>query len=89
MHLIQRKNKNQTRNRERPSNPRPATFSYYAHGISSSDNNTGQRRNVNSDKSLKYRLRFSHIPSYIAVVATVVALGYSCLLQSDPKIVTQ
>ncbi len=87
MHLIGRKNKSQSRKRERPSNTHPATFSYYARGALSNDNNIGQRGDASSDKSQRYRLKFSHVPSYIALVVIAVALGYSCLLQPNPKII--
>lgn len=76
-----------TRRRERPAKPYPATFSYYARGASSSDSNTGRRDDSSPDKTKKFRLRIVHIPSYVAFISIVVALGYSLLLQPNPKIV--
>ncbi len=87
MRLFERKNKLQPRRRERPPNNHPATFSYYARGAVSDDKNGAQRNISKSDISRKYRFKFSHIPSYIALVVIAVALGYSCLLQPNPKII--
>ena len=87
MRLIGRKNKSESRKLDRPSNTRPATFSYYARGASSNDSNTSQRGSASSDKSRRYRLKFSHVPSYIALVAITVALGYACLLNPNPKVI--
>lgn len=87
MKLFHRKQKPGNSPRRKSSTVNPAVFSYYARGASPSDQNTGRREDAGTSRIKRYRLRMGHIPSYIALTAIVVALGYSCLLQPNPKII--
>ena len=73
--------------RRRPSQTNPAVFSYYARGASPSDQNTGRNKKSGPDTNQSYRLRLGHLPSYVALIAILLAFGKVCLLDSRPKIV--
>lgn len=88
MSLFRKSTNNQSRRREKPPGSRPTTFSYYARGSSSNENHTARRNEADTvSKRNRYQLKFSHIPSYVALATIVLALGYSGLLQPSPKIV--
>lgn len=86
MSFLSKKQKSQP-DRRRSKGSNPAVFSYYARGASPSDQNTGRNENAGLGAIKRYRLRLGHIPSYIALVAIVLAVGNACLLDSNPKII--
>jgi len=65
---------------------RPVVFSYYARGMSGSEQNTG--RNETSQKRLiaKPKFKLASLPSYIALAVIAGAVLYSCVLQPNPRI---
>ncbi len=75
--------------RQRPTTARKSVFSYYARGTSSSSQNLGRDQNQNNYKSSSsgYRFRFKHIPSYIALIAILIAVINTLLLEARPRIV--
>lgn len=83
-----KKQKPENTEHRRASSSNPAVFSYYARGASPTDQNTG-RADVSTKSSTVrgYRLRLGHIPSYIALLAIIIAFGYSLILEPTPKIV--
>ncbi len=81
------KNKKRDNPRKRPESNKRAVFSYYARGASSSDQNTGRNEDVAKSAFKRYGVRLVHIPSYVAFLAVVIALAYSCMLTPDPKII--
>lgn len=87
MKFLRKKQKPDENQRRRPASDNPAVFSYYARGASLSDQNTGRHENAGLSAVKRYRLRLGHLPSYLALLAIVIAMGYSCLLQPNPKII--
>ena len=87
MRLYKKKYKSDNNSRKRPVKDNPAVFSYYARGGSNTDQNTGRTDISAAGASAGYRPRWGHIPSYIALLAIVVALGYSCLLTPTAKVI--
>ncbi len=82
-----KKQKPDTNERRRPASINPAVFSYYARGASPSSQNTGRGEGAPLSRLKRYRLSLGHIPSYVAFSAIVLALGYSCTLQPNPKVI--
>ncbi|HSX46612.1 MAG TPA: hypothetical protein VLF87_01325 [Patescibacteria group bacterium] len=69
--------------RRSPNAGGPAVFSYYARGASNDNQNTGR----NEGKVVRaYKPRLGHLPSYIALLAIVIASLYACYLQPNPHI---
>ncbi len=88
MKFLRRKNKSALINkRDSSSKNYPTTFSYYARGTSPSSANIGRKGEINVGKNKSFRLKLSHFPSYVALIVIIVALGYSCVLQPNPKII--
>lgn len=87
MNFLRKKEKPTIPARRRPTDNKPAVFSYYARGASPSSQNIGRNDKPKAAVIGRYRLRLGHVPSYIALTAIVIALGYSCTLQPNPKIV--
>lgn len=69
------------------SNPR--VFSYYASGVPA--NKQASQRSVHSRGDLLkgHKFKLILIPTYIATIAIIAAVIYSCWLQSSPRIVTK
>lgn len=87
MKLFRKKQKPAVQERRSPNTTNPAVFSYYARGASPSSQNIGRGEGVQLSRVKRYRLRLGHLPSYIAFMAIVGALGYSCLLAPNPKVI--
>ncbi len=87
MSWFRKKKKQDQSPRRRPESNNTAVFSYYARGASPSEENTGRNEGSGISAVKRYRLRLGHIPSYLALVAVVTALAYSCILTPNPKII--
>lgn len=69
---------------------RSPVFSYYANSNKSRNGEESTSRRVRTGGTVTSyirRLSWKHAPSYLAFVAILVALVYSCYLQPNPKII--
>jgi hypothetical protein len=78
----------QTERRRSVTTSQPGVFSYYSQRPNSQplDGNQIARRNEPMQTDRKFRLPLGYLPSFIALIALVVALLYSLWLQPLPRI---